>query len=377
MFIPIVPYIPHTTIINKTIVYSDTVLNVKEMGSNLKITSIDGVGKYSFQNCLETIFRSNPNVVFNTIQYSENENKVYFYTDGVVSTKEWNDKNTTRTAYSSVNLDVLNDLKDLFANPQHCDTDSISIYDVAALLRKTYFKIENIKDSYEKTMQYKVKEAIGEHYAVTIHGFDYKTGELSISLIYYYRYSNESLNNRPSAKYKFSKKDGDLYMTEEKDGGHYKDKILPLLGKNLSDIYDWFLEIENFYTQSSPRIRPLNSGFLVDIGNHGVCLFIPRDWIRKIPIGKEFQLSNYNWSNKYSCECNSNNVLEFLRGNESELFKRIFVKIDNCPDWMRDSLYERRQTQFEKEQDQKEKAAIKEKRLDLVRKIFPFIKKDS
>jgi len=41
MFIPI-PIVPMTTtrVINKTIIYSDTVLNLKDVGSNLKINSI-------------------------------------------------------------------------------------------------------------------------------------------------------------------------------------------------------------------------------------------------------------------------------------------------------------------------------------------------
>lgn len=62
-----VPFVPNTTVVNKTIVYSDTILPLKDKGSNLKVTTIENVSESSLESCLKTIFESNPNVVFNTI----------------------------------------------------------------------------------------------------------------------------------------------------------------------------------------------------------------------------------------------------------------------------------------------------------------------
>ena len=47
MYVPVVPFVPHTTVINKTIVYSDTVLTLKDTGNNLKVTSIENVSESS------------------------------------------------------------------------------------------------------------------------------------------------------------------------------------------------------------------------------------------------------------------------------------------------------------------------------------------
>ena len=55
MFIPIVPFVPHTTIVNKTIVYSDTILPLKDSGNSLKVCSISNVSEYSLENCLRKI----------------------------------------------------------------------------------------------------------------------------------------------------------------------------------------------------------------------------------------------------------------------------------------------------------------------------------
>ena len=74
-------FIPITTRYEKNIIYSETVLDVKSLGSNIKITSISNVSEYSLKKCLEIIFDSNKDVFFNTIQYSKENKKVYFYTD--------------------------------------------------------------------------------------------------------------------------------------------------------------------------------------------------------------------------------------------------------------------------------------------------------
>ena len=97
------------------------------------------------------------------------------------------------------------------------------------------------------------------------------------------------------------------------------------------------------------------------------------------------QIENKEDSNliKYKDEfdyvCNSNNIINEIEGNENELFKRIFVKINDCPEWMRLELYEIRQKQLKEEQkiedEKKYKEMKKQKRLELRNKIFPFLKK--
>ena len=56
MFIPIVPFVPNTTVVNKNIIYSDTVLPLKNVGSNIKVTSISDVDELSLERCLKKDF---------------------------------------------------------------------------------------------------------------------------------------------------------------------------------------------------------------------------------------------------------------------------------------------------------------------------------
>lgn len=94
---------------------------------------------------------------------------------------------------------------------------------------------------------------------------------------------------------------------------------------------------------------------------------------------KGFELSSYNYKNEWGYDCNSNTVISAFQGKESEIFKRIFVKISDCPNWSQPVLYEVRQNQLAEEQriedEQRYREMKKQKRLELTRKIFPFLKK--
>ena len=133
MFVPIVPFVPHTTVINKTIVYSDTVLPLKDTGNNLKVTSISDVSEISLESCLKTIFESNPNVIFNTIQYSKNDKKVYFYTNQDITTKAYEESKFTNYKPITSRTEILEEVKNVLLTQNIKDNDCISLYDVLTL----------------------------------------------------------------------------------------------------------------------------------------------------------------------------------------------------------------------------------------------------
>lgn len=108
MFVPVVP---HTTIINKTIIYSDTVLSLNDFGNNIKITSIQNISEHSLKDCLKTIFKSNPNIIFNIIQYSKNDKTVYFYTNKEITTKEYEESKYTKYEPINSRTEILEEVK--------------------------------------------------------------------------------------------------------------------------------------------------------------------------------------------------------------------------------------------------------------------------
>ncbi len=364
----IVPFVPfsNTTIVNKTIVYSDTVLNIKELGQNLRVTTISDVGEYSFERCLKIIFESNPNVIFNTIQYSRSENKVYFYTNSEISTKAWNDTKITKTEYSALNTEVLEDLKQLFLSTPKIGEDYISIYSLGVFLKDKYSEIQGEIDEFKSILDDKAKEFIGKDYTFLI-SFDWSTHELCITFVDHYSYKDKSLDR--DHKYRFSKKDGDLYITQSENGWLYKDKIIPYFGKELSDLYDLFIKNKYFYTVDKSRIKLINSGFALIINDSFVSIYISKSGYF---YNVEFSLSKHYCfdEERYNCECNSYNISSLLAGKEKELLRRIYVKIDDCPEWMKQSLHERNQKYLEQERILAEKQAKKERVKVRVRKFF-------
>lgn len=353
MFVPIVPFIPHTTVINKTIVYSDTVLSLKDAGNNLIVTSISDVSEDSLEKCLKTIFKSNPNVIFNTVQYSKNDKKVYFYTNQEITTKVYEESKFTKYKPITSRTEILEEVKRILVAPKNNDNDCISLYDVLILLKKLNYEYDSVKNNFG----YILNSKLDEDSSVIFHDFDYEKKILHIS---FKKYRNSSYDNMY-----FTKQDGDLYVV--KSESCYTNEVFAVLSSSLSSMYDELLKYADYkdYRQAKNNRKPVNSNFSVDISNYGVRVCVKSFENHYI---NELELFAPSYTDGYKFECNSNIVNEAFKEKEDEIFKRIFVKISDCPKWSQAMLYEIRQNQLAKEQKE-------QKRLELTRKIFPFLKK--
>lgn len=365
MFVPIVPFVPHTTIINETIVYSDTVLSLKDTGSNLIVTSINNVNESSLESCLKTIFESNPDVIFNTIQYSKNDEKVYLYTNKKITTKVYEESKYRKHKPITSRTEILEEVKRVLTAPKNRDNNCVSLYDVAVLMSQMYYKYDSIKDNYESRIDSLIAQEFDSSANVVIYGFDYDNKELSIG----FNYVSDNY-----AKITFIKKDGDLYVSKSES---WRDKeVLVAIGTELSQLYDQFIKFSEYKGESNYGVKPVNSNFFVNISPYGVCIYTKS---MTNPLMQDFELTFPRYDNNYEYDCNSTTVISAFKGKENEIFKRIFVKIDDCPKWSQPMLYEIRQNQLAEEQKIEDKIKNKEKkkqkRLELTRKIFPFLKK--
>lgn len=363
MFVPIIPTVPHTTVVNKTIVYSDTILPLKDSGNNLKITSISNISEYSLESCLKTIFESNPYVIFNTIQYSKNDKTVYFYTNEEISTKKYEESKIIKYKPISSSTEILEELKNILVAEKNKDKDCTSLYDVLNLLKKENHEYKRITNSYKSRLEYIINNKY-DNVGIIVYGFDYDTNELRIGFRYFENYD----------EIRFTKKDGDLFITQSET--YRGNDILAVLGNTLSNLYDVFEQYKNFEKQYNFGFKSINSNFLIDVSQHGVSIYARS---QSDSFGKVFELKAYSYKNEYEYDCNSNVVINAFRGKEEEILKRVFVRIKDCPEWSQPVLYEIRQNQLAEEQkiedEKKYKEMKKQKRLELTRKIFPFLKK--
>lgn len=72
----------------------------------------------------------------------------------------------------------------------------------------------------------------------------------------------------------------------------------------------------------------------------------------------QFGLSALINCKKYSYECNSNTMIQIFKDHEDELFKHLFVRIEYCPKWCQNKLYQMRQEQLKEIQKMKENKKI-------------------
>ena len=368
MFVPIVPFVPHTTIVNKTIVYSDTVLSLKDTGNNLKITSISDVNEFSLESCLKIIFESNPNVIFNTIQYSKNDKKVYFYTNQDITTKAYEESKFTSFKPITSKTEILEEVKKVLLSPKNKDNNCVSLYDVLILLKTYNNEYDSIEKRYENRLDYMVDNKIDDDSSVCFHDMDFEKKTIHIS---FRRYRSSDYDD-----IYFAKQNGDLYVV--KSESCYTNEVFSALCSTLSEMYDELLKYADYkdYTKVKDDIKPINSKFSVKISNHGVYLSV-KDFSNKYM--NELEMFAPSYKNEYELKCNSSIVNEAFCGKETEIFKRIFVKISDCPEWSQSMLYEIKQNQLAEEQKIEDELRYKEmrreKRLALTRKFFPFLKK--
>ena len=368
MSIPVVPVVPNTTVVNKEIVYSNTRLPFKDIDKNLKVNSIIFVKEDEIEDCLKTIFESNPNVTFNTIQYSKIDEMIYLYTDKYISTKVWEQVWINKSLKPLKPLkplknikEILEEITELLSKEEPKTADCIALYDVVKLINDVKNKLNNIQKTYYNCFTNKLNRRI------IIKNFDYEKKQLNIDL-----YFGNKFYSIP-----FTKQDGDLCVVESETKDfhqlHYHE-LLYNIGKELSELYDELMKFNDFDQQQVWGIKPLNSNFLVDI-NHW-CVVIHDD---PITLFNDFELSFEVDYNKYKYRCNSTSVATALQGKEDELFKKIFVKIDDCPEWSRQKLYQIRQKQLEEEkrlEDEQLKMKAKQQREPKQkRKLFSWLKK--
>ncbi len=346
-----IPIVPHTTVINNNIIYSDTVLPLKDLGSNLTITSIDDIYEYNLESCLKKVFESNPDTVFNTVQYSQKDNKLYLYTDKKISTKEWKDSRVIYYEPLTSTDSILKEIKNVLASDKNNDPDSVCLFDVVKVMIKKYLEYDTLKREYQDKINDAINEKLPDTYTM-IHDYDYDKNTLRLSFRYFKKYDDIC----------FRKNNNDLYISSSETT---RDKeVLQAAGKYISELYGRFNNYRDFIKQAQYNIKSVNSNFDVDISSYGVTI----EYAKQDYNGRDLKLKFRSYTNTFDPDCNSLEVLNTIFGNEVALFKNIYIKIDDCPEWTKEELTNMREKEIR--EDNK-----RQKRLEFKRKIFPWIKR--
>lgn len=258
--------------------------------------------------------------------------------------------------------EILEEIKNVLIYDKNDDKDCISIYDVVQVLKKLYYDYNSVKMKYKDFFRRIITEKYDIYSSLIIYDFDYVNNELKIGF-------TRDISKCDYKEIYFSKENEDLYIT--KSESEYGEELLNILCCYLSKLYDELIKFNDYKDDSQGKynIKSVNSKFNIDINNCGVRVFV--ESLNKT-FENGFSLYSPSYNNKYSLKCNSGLVNEAINGKEQEIFKRIFVRIEDCPQWSQTVLHEIRENQLsEEEKIEKEK----QKRLELKRKILSFFKK--
>ena len=326
MFVPVVP---HTTVVNKTIVYSDTVLSLNDKGSNLKITTISNVEEFMLDDCLRIIFESNPNVIFNTVQYSKNDKKVYFYTDKEIDISKYKKINTIEYKPIKNKQDILEEIKRIISLPKVNRYDCVSLNTAYEFILKKRNELKNKEKYYKRILDNMIKEKYGRDSGLVVHEFDYEKNELSIAFKHFgSKYYNIDLKI----------KDEDLYVSSSET--YESDDVFRLLYKQLTLLYNEYEKYREFYEQKTYHERPVNSNFFIDIDFYGVRIY------NKEFFNKDFEIRYPSYSKEYEIECNSAKLMSVIEETQRDILNKIYIEIEKCPKCRRKELYDIRKKQL-------------------------------
>lgn len=323
------------------IVYVDT---------NLKKTQISGVSESELDECLKTIVEANPETKFITIQYSKRDHRLYFYTDNIILTNCWVKESVKMTKEIRTVPEILEEIKRVFLIDENESNSCISIYDadyitplyeVLKALREKENSYAAMKKSYEDKIESEYQSRYHNNGHCFTSGFDHDTHKLKMA------FSTYSFGDYHYVE--LYKKDGDL-KAERIDGYVNTEEILLSAGNYISEAIDEYQEYDEFKLQRCEDIRTINSKFKVDISSYGVLLKSS---------GNNFSLNMKSYTDEPDYSCSSYNITSLLDKKENELLKKIYVRIDDCPEWMHGILFERREIVLkEKERQREEKRAI-------------------
>lgn len=203
------------------------------------------------------------------------------------------------------------------------------------VLKEFYDEYNRKIEEYEDDLDYAVKNEIDDDSSVYLSDINFRKKTIEIAFSYYKDFDNIY----------FTKQNGDLYVTKSESA--FTNEVFSALNSILSKMYDElstkYADYQD-YKYDKENIKPVNSNFSINIDPY--CIEITDKY------SKELLVAN-SYKHNYELKCNSSIVNEAFNGKESEIFKKIFIKISDCPEWSQAMLYEMRQKQLAKEQKKK------------------------
>ena len=227
---------------------------------------------------------------------------------------------------------ILKEIQTILTADLPRNQNCISLYDVTKVIMTMKKNYSQMKKKYEDTMKSKIKSRY-DNPLFFIHPLNNDKKLMHIT------FKPDTNHYREDIVLK--KENNTLYIVKKDyrmNNYSYFTNVYPCIKNELSSLYDELLHYSKFINQNKYNIPSTNSNFLVNIKDNYTNIHI------NSPENQEeylFSLNNYYTHNNCSYDNNDEKT--------DEIFKHIFIKIDDCPKWSKTYLYQIRQEQLTKE----------------------------
>ena len=320
---------------NKTILYQDTVLNLKDLGENIRVSSLYVV-EDELQKCLDIVLKNNSDVVFNTIQYSKNDKKVFFYTNRELDFDAWYDKDKKVVETIDNTSDIINKIEASFKNEY--TQDCISLKKYIDITFSYYDKLNKLESEFEKKIEFKLNV---DSVSITAH----EDGVIHI-------YITDKMGSK-SVGYDFKLINDDVVVI--KTEGDAKSNIIQLIGTEVEELltkYKKFYDLEVLFNGFDAGIYHIHRTQVCSDASVFLAYYKGIDEKIRIRFNNEQR-------NKYEIECNSYKVSEYLNKNMDRILNEVMIPISKTP------IYVQKELIIEKERQEKIK---EQERINILRK---------
>lgn len=240
----------------------------------------------------------------------------------------------TSTENESEYNKILEKLKKLISDKNIKNRDYISLYSIIKLLRSSSKKLNTLKETCARSMEQLIYEECGQYINIIICEFDSSSKTLGIGIK-----TNPLIESEQYKSIVFSKENNELCINRTELDATSNAIILRTTGNIISNLYDELAKYSGYKDINSSNIKIPGSTFSCDIGKDKVTVEGNISDIN-LQIISQTDISQNNVSS------NSSILANVIKGHEDELLKRAYVKIGDCPKYLRKALKEIRKKQL-------------------------------
>lgn len=218
---------------------------------------------------------------------------------------------------------IFEEIESLFKTDECKSNDCTSLYDILNLIynynNKLNFVFQNYSSIFTDLLSRVYKESV-----IYIDDFDFNNKMLKVNFKY-----NNSLES-----FFISMNENNKFYIVAGESNHSR-YILSSIERYLPKLYSNLYAFKGFKTEHRYVLKSTNSKFKVDINCHSVKLYYRKVSSRQFT---DFEIKKDIFKKNYFYSCNLPAIVDITRGREKELFDKIQVRIDDCPDWSKSLL---------------------------------------